>query len=793
MSDEMHEAQELWYRHPARRWVEALPIGNGCLGGMVFGGTAEDRVALNEHTLWSGGPREHLVPNAVRHLPEVRRLIFEGKSREAQALIDAAMMPSVPGGKTQSSRATLESQLQSYLPLADLFLRFPGHESVQDYRRSLDLNLATAAVTYRANGHQYTREYFASYPDNLIVIHLTTDAPAGLNCQISFDCPHSTARIRAIAPNTIELAGQLGPRHRPNPVPFGAECDAEWHGSGLEFASRMQVRVSDGLCVALGNHIAIPTAKQATLLISAATSFVSPTDITGNPKQRIAAVLAAVQDRSYATIRADHIADHQRLFQRVKLSLGQSPAAELPTDQRIQLHGKGGADAALAALFFDYGRYLLIASSRPGGLPATLQGLWNDLPWPPWGSKWTLNINTEMNYWPAESTALSECHEPLFDLIESLVEPGRRTAREHYGCGGFVVHHNTDLWRGTGPVDHAIHTWPMSAGWLCLHLWERYQFDCDREFLARRAYPLMKEAARFLADFVVEAPPGVAAAGRLVTNPSMSPENEFHRPNGSSGVLTYGATMDLSIIRALLSACITAAGELQLDEDLRVRWQQVLDRLAPLQIGRHGQLQEWIEDLDDPADHHRHSSHLFAVYPGNQITPRRTPELAHAARRSLELRGDGGTGWSLAWKIGLWSRLGDGDHAHALLRRLLSPAPEMDGDYDEGAGVYPNLFDAHPPFQIDGNFGATAAIAEMLLQSHDDEIDLLPALPCAWPTGQARGLRARGGIIVDLKWHDGALVCATLHAPRDASVRVRFGEQVKTIELSAGSSATCIY
>ena len=410
------DLQTLWYRQPARRWVEALPIGNGRLGGMVFGGTSEERIALNESTLWSGGPHEHVVPNAHQHLAEVRRLIFEGKSREAQALIADAMMPSVPGGKKQSSRATLDAQLQSYLPLGDLLLRFRGHETAVEYHRSLDLNRATASVEYRVNGRLYTRECFASHPDNVLVVRMATDAPDGINCDLTFGCPHAGTRIITTSADTLELSGRLGPHYRPEPAPFGAECDAEWHGDGLQFVARVHVRVDGGECTAAGDQLKIQNAVKATLIVSAATSFVTPTDVSGDPRQCVDAIFAAIRTKADQAIHSDHIADHQRLFRRVTLSLGDTPAAQLPTDERIALHGNGSDDPALAALFFDYGRYLLIASSRPGGLPATLQGLWNDLPWPPWGSKWTLNINTEMNYWPAESTALSECHEPLFNL-----------------------------------------------------------------------------------------------------------------------------------------------------------------------------------------------------------------------------------------------------------------------------------------------------------------------------------------------------------------------------------------
>jgi alpha-L-fucosidase 2 len=782
------EPLTLWYKHPARRWVEALPIGNGRLGAMVFGGVVTDRIAINEGTLWSGAPADYIVPGACEYLQQVRRLLFAGKSREAQDVIARHMMPAVPGGKASFNSADPEARLQSYLPLCDLSFQYDEHP-IENYRRSLDLDSAVASIQYRQNGAIHTRQYLASYPDNVIAVTISSDAPEAISFTIGMDCQHPDHHLHA--PNNFELTltGRLGPRKRPVPLPFGAECDAESNQPGMGFHARLRVFTDGGELCCENGLLKIRRARQVTLLFAAATSFVSPTDISGDP----AAAVAETLDRAgskLGRLREDHLADHRRLFRRVHLNLQQTPVSSLPTAERIAAHGNGTSDPALAALLFQYGRYLLIASSRPGGLPATLQGLWNDLPWPPWGCKWTLNINAQMNYWPAETTGLGECHEPLFDLIESLVEPGRRVAREHYGCAGFVAHHNTDIWRSCGPVDNAIHTWPMGAAWLCLHLWERYLFTLDLQFLSHRAYPLIKEAAIFLTEFLVEAPPGIPGAGYLVTNPSMSPENQFHRPDGTSGVLTYGPTMDLCIIRQLLSAGVQAAQTLAIDTDWQQRWTAVLDRLPPLQIGRHGQLQEWIEDLDDPKDNHRHVSHLFGVYPGSQISPRRTPDLARAADRSLQLRGDGGTGWSLAWKVGLRARLGQGDQAHDLMKQLLSPASDLDGDYHDGAGVYPNLFAAHPPFQIDANFGITAAIAEMLLQSHDGEIELLPALPGEWSRGSVTGLIARGGITIDICWDQGKLQTARLTAATEVRTQLRCGERTKRLELKTGQSVS---
>ena len=896
---------KLWYDHPSAKWTDALPIGNGRLGAMIFGGVSQERIQFNEETLWTGAPRDYNRKGAYKYLAQIRQLLFEGKQKEAEQLAGEQFMgmrsdegnrdiwfkkvtgrnslfysvphyddrnwkeiqmPSFDGWETQGLEgldgavwfrtsftlpeswkgqdlildlnrirdqdfsyvngklvgsmnnteprkytipkdvlvpgnnvisiqvlnyfdkgglagykdtshhigiypASKENEKISlvrkwkyfiqddapppvphyqadYQPFGDLWLNFANAESFTNYRRELDISDAAARTSYTLNGVDFVREYFASAPDQAIVIRLSSNQPKSISFECVLNSPHKHSSTKKLDNESVELSLAVS-------------------DGALKGESILKIKHTGGSLNIENGKIIVNNADEVTLLLTAATNYKNYKDVSADPLANCKQAIQAIGSKLYENLKSAHTKEYQKYFNTLSIDLGRSDKENLPTDKRIEQFATS-SDPSFVALYLQYGRYLLINSSRPGTRPANLQGIWNDLLIPPWGSKYTTNINAEMNYWPAEFLNLSPMHEPLFKMIEELSQSGRETAKEYYNARGWVLHHNTDLWRGTAPINASNHgIWQGGSGWLSSHLWEHYLFTQDKNFLRSRAYPIMKQSALFYHDALIKDP----TTGWLISSPSNSPEN---------GGLVGGPTMDHQIIRSLFRAVIEASEILGVDKSLRDSLQQQVKQIAPNQIGKYGQLQEWLQDVDDTANKHRHVSHLWAVYPGHEINWEESPDLVKAARQSLIYRGDAATGWSLGWKLNLWARFKDGDHAYKLLQMLLSPAEKG------GAGSYHNLFDAHPPFQIDGNFGGAAGIGEMLLQSHTKYIDVLPALPSALPNGDVKGICARGGFQLNLKWSNNKLESVEVLSLAGNDCLLRYGTKIKSIKTEKG-------
>jgi len=766
----------LWYKQPAKYFEETLVLGNGKVGASVFGGVASDQIYLNDATLWSGGPVDaNMNPEAYKNLPAIR----EALKNEDYKLAD------------QLQRKLQGKFSESYAPLGTLFLEFDQKSEPQNYRRELNISEAISKVSYEQNGVKYTREYFISYPDQMMVIKLTSSKKRALNFGVKFES--QLKNTVSIVDNVLNAKGyapvHAEPSYRgdmPNAIVFN-------ENKGTRFATLVKIKNTDGKLSGTNSTINLSEGTEALVFVSIATSFSGfdkdPTTQGKNAELIANQQLQNAYPKSFETLKESHLNDFQKYFSRVSLNLGKTDAPDLPTDERLRRYAEGKEDKNLEVLYFQFGRYLLVSSSRTPGVPANLQGIWNPHMRPPWSSNYTTNINAEENYWLAENTNLSEFHLPLMGFIKNVATTGKITAKTFYGVNGWTACHNSDIWAMSNPVgdfgsgDPNWANWNMAGAWLSTHLWEHYQFTCDTKFLKDEAYDLMKGAAQFCLEWMVE-----DKNGKLITSPSTSPENKFITPEGYQGATLFGGTADLAMIRECFAQTIKASEILNTDVEFRDKLKQALQKLHPYQVGKKGNLQEWYYDWDDVEPQHRHQSHLFGLFPGNHITPATTPELANACRKTLEIKGDETTGWSKGWRINLWARLLDGNHAYKMYRELLKYV-EPDGvktDYARGGGTYPNLFDAHPPFQIDGNFGGAAAIAEMLVQSSENEIHLLPAIPDAWNSGSVKGICARGGFEVSMDWKNKSVKKLSILAKNSGKTTLYFGSEKKEINLKKG-------